>query len=879
MNLKQTDTSAIAISAERSLLDSLPCAVFLVSKSRQIVSCNQTAAALFGSTKKALVGKPIALLAKQILSKTKPLTLEQLSSAEGYKANWQVKSAGQTTGWFSAEATLVSPPEQKEPLIRLLLTPLAKAGPSATLAKLPAAKAAAYFTATATFVAANKALNQLFGYTLQADTFHRLLGDEDNRKLRFWLHQHSLCQPNLPELKLTVPLRQGAARLVLTPQLLPTSAGGATAFRVLFTNDSAAHQARLQLQQEAARLRLIANNVQDVIAITDLAGYFTYLSPSFEKVFGFDPLAEGDDDGNKTIHPDDLQEVHLWYYDFITGNNPAQNHVYRKQHKTKGWIWVESGAQLVTQADGTPEGFVSIIRDISERIKNEEELRRQNQEMKKLTRVVEEATSVIILADNKGKIEWVNKRFAEVTGYSLAEVVGQKPGKLLQGLDTSKDTVKKIGKALAAGKSFRGEILNYHKNGNSYWLDLSISPIFNAEGQIENFFAIEDDITERKQVQVKLEQLNKQLQLVVSAAHTGYFDWNVTTDETFISDRLLQIFGYTHSGRYDQSSETLLRLLNTEVSHNTANRLTAFLSEEALAFEEEVHLLQAVGKELTISMRVIKHTEPSHVQGEEEIVRLIGSLQDITAVKEGEKKLVQQNAELLRLNEVLDKFLYSTYHDIRSPLSSMLGLINLARMEVDQSVKDQLLDRHEQNIKQLDRIVSKISDYAKNTQLELELSQVNLIKLLLHHIERCKYILGKEPFEVELPESFNLQTDKVRLDMIVRNLVLNSFHFRDSNRQLHIKVTAASGATGYTIRLLDNGIGMSPAIAQKVFDMFYRGSEQSKGSGLGLYVIAETVQKLNGKIRLYSVKGKGSCFSLWLPRNLNQQQQQHTSVL
>ena len=116
----------------------------------------------------------------------------------------------------------------------------------------------------------------------------------------------------------------------------------------------------------------------------------------------------------------------------------------------------------------------------------------------RLALIAQETDNIVIITDQGGRIEWVNPAFTRCSGYTFDEVVGRKPGDILQGPDTDPETVRCISDALRAGQRIRTEIVNYTKDGRPYWLDMQVQPIFNEQGQIQQFIAIESDITQRK---------------------------------------------------------------------------------------------------------------------------------------------------------------------------------------------------------------------------------------------------------------------------------------------------------------------------------------------------------------------------------------------
>ncbi len=132
-------------------------------------------------------------------------------------------------------------------------------------------------------------------------------------------------------------------------------------------------------------------------------------------------------------------------------------------------------------------------------------------ELRKLSLVASKTNNAVIITDKDGYIEWVNDGFSIITGYRLDEVIGKKPGSFLQGELTNPQTVAEIRRGLQMQAPFYSELVNYHKLGLPYWINLQITPIFDKTGNLERFIAIQADITERKNVEERLKQTNQLL--------------------------------------------------------------------------------------------------------------------------------------------------------------------------------------------------------------------------------------------------------------------------------------------------------------------------------------------------------------------------------
>lgn len=154
--------------------------------------------------------------------------------------------------------------------------------------------------------------------------------------------------------------------------------------------------------------------------------------------------------------------------------------------------------------NGQPVCHATVLRDITEKKKVSEKLNL-------LSLVASKTSNAVVITDANGHIEWVNEAFSQISGYQLEEIIGRKPGSFLQGPDTNPDTVKWIRENMRSKKSFSVEILNYHKSGRAYWLEINVSPVLNAYDEVEKFVALEADITERKTTEQQLIYLNQAL--------------------------------------------------------------------------------------------------------------------------------------------------------------------------------------------------------------------------------------------------------------------------------------------------------------------------------------------------------------------------------
>lgn len=234
-------------------------------------------------------------------------------------------------------------------------------------------------------------------------------------------------------------------------------------------------------------------------------------------------------------------------------------------------------------------------------------------------------------------------------------------------------------------------------------------------------------------------------------------------------------------------------------------------------------------------------------------------------VKWRTNNIQNQNRKLSKLNAELDRFVYSASHDLRAPLTSILGLVYL--MKKEKKKNNEYLDLIEQSIKRLDNFISDIINFSRNARLELIPEAIDFQKAISDVFSYVAYLdqNNKIKKNIDIKGHGDFYTDKTRLDIILNNLISNAVKYHNlAQDQPYINVRITFSEKTLHISIEDNGQGIRPEHQKNIFKMFYRANHDNKGSGLGLYIVFETVQKLGGKITFSSTYGKGSTFTLTL---------------
>lgn len=240
----------------------------------------------------------------------------------------------------------------------------------------------------------------------------------------------------------------------------------------------------------------------------------------------------------------------------------------------------------------------------------------------------------------------------------------------------------------------------------------------------------------------------------------------------------------------------------------------------------------------------------------------------VKQIKSKTRLLKKKNKDLRKLNHELDNFLYSTAHDMRSPLSSLLGLLNIIRYENRQEALEPYFLRMEKSINNLEVFIGQIVSYTRNKRTALTTEPILLHELISGIVENHRFQEGAQRISplVEVSGEQLCYTDRHRLQIILNNLVSNAIKYADHNKD-NPYFSVSAQVTGETIllRIEDNGIGIDQEHLDRIFEMFYRADYNSKGSGLGLFIFHETVKRMKGTVTVTSVHGAGTTFVVKLP--------------
>lgn len=356
------------------------------------------------------------------------------------------------------------------------------------------------------------------------------------------------------------------------------------------------------------------------------------------------------------------------------------------------------------------------------------------------------------------------------------------------------------------------------------------------------------------------------LKKVQEAAEIGTYEINLQTGGMKISEGFCELFGLPRQKTF--SLNQFLSLVYVPDVPHYKECFNASLGQQRFSFE--FRCVRPLSEELIF----VKCMGETIKDPDGEPVKLVGLKQNISKIKENEAKLAQQNLELKKLNEELDNFVYRVSHDLRAPNSSILGLIDIIlHQEKDPEKINELLVLIRTSLKKQDDFIKDILNYSKNSRLERVIEPIDFQKMVEGVFGELLFAYTSAHIEksIEIKQDAVFATDKNRFSIVLNNLISNALKYIRSETvvgKVNVKVKATRQEALVTIE--DNGIGIEKKYQPRVFEMFYRATDQKPGSGLGLYIVKEAVQKLGGEVSLQSEAGKGTTVHVRIP-NLHSQ--------
>lgn len=294
-----------------------------------------------------------------------------------------------------------------------------------------------------------------------------------------------------------------------------------------------------------------------------------------------------------------------------------------------------------------------------------------------------------------------------------------------------------------------------------------------------------------------------------------------------------------------------------------------FLEQVANLYPDSVRLLITGHSDIAVVIEAINRGQISKfIHKPWDVEKLAISIDHCVTIYKSRFELKLKNEELQKANDELNKFVYSVSHDLRSPLTSILGIINVTKLNPELRVADIYFDMIEGRITKLDNFIKNIIDYYKNARVEELIDKVDLKNFITEIWDNLKVESKPINFELTVNQTSMFSNEIVRLEIIFKNLISNAIKYQNpSEKNKSIKINADIDEKTAHILLSDNGIGIESEYIESIFNLFFRTNDSLhvEGSGIGLHLVKDAVTKIGGKIEVSSKVGIGTSFEIVIP--------------
>ncbi len=547
------------------------------------------------------------------------------------------------------------------------------------------------------------------------------------------------------------------------------------------------------------------------------------------------------------IHPEDRPNYVAIIEKHLAKETEYYEVVYRFQLKNGHWRWVMERGQVVEfDVQGNALRTVGTLQDFENRKTQEQIAVEAEGRYRELIETL--PLGIVIYQDNQ--LVFANKSVAKMMGANTVDDIIGKPALHFVHPESVSKSLERI-RQLMDGKTVPTIEQKYVRlDGKEIMVDVSAHQLnFRGKPAIQ---IIIKDTTEEREAQMAKRKTETLFSQLFRSSPFGLVMLDDTGKVVQVNDGFEKMFGYTSE---DLAGKSLNEFIVPPELETEGNDLNTIISSEQVIKIESKRLHKNRN-----ALSVIIYGVP--VPLENKTISIFGVYVDITEQKRVEEELKVRNIEL-------DNFVYKVSHDLRAPLSSVLGLVNLASLKGNTDNLEDYIQRIGQKVKQLDHFISDVLSHSKNLKLELKVEKINLQELIDKTFADLNYLKGANEIVREITiDGKEFYSDPWRMGEIFRNLISNAIKYRDFTKtDSHIRISIKMASDRATILFEDNGIGISKVNLNKIFDMFYRASEQSDGSGLGLYIVKNAVDKLGGILKVTSEIGKGTSFELKLPNH------------
>lgn len=644
----------------------------------------------------------------------------------------------------------------------------------------------------------------------------------------------------------------------------------------------------LQVQTQYALIEKLSKSQQahtklmslldECIFECDKSFILKYLNPAWSRQLGYN-----NSDLLGRALPELLHEKSMESFCFSTAQAPNEQTAPKRievllRNNADEYRWFE-----MRMVRNTEEGFIGSLFDIQDHKEMESRLRFKEEETRKLSLVASHTNNLVIITDKYGQVEWVNKSFEKISGYTIDEVKGQKPGSFLQGPQTDLNVIASMSSAIKRSQPFNVEIINYSRAGKPYWVSIDATPVMSSEGKISHYIAIETDISQR----VKAEQLALEAEynyrLVVENIGEAILRLQPDGRIVFMNHAWSALVKLPESHCQDKLFTEFICKHNKVNFIQTLNKIHAGLRETCRL---ELQMINANGSHTWAEMSMTPIEDENG-----ELTSIAATLVDVDERVAATQALKEAKQHAESLANAKSRFLANISHEIRTPLNAMIGSSEILQDTGLNQEQQRFADMIQSSGSALLSILDDVLTYSRFEAgaVTLELRSFDLGNCIDEAIDILSDSALKKKLKLILCIDANVPLqvigDNVRLRQILINLLANAIKFTSRGEiNLYVDYHLLEANQGVlSIKVVDTGIGISEDKLSQLFEPFMQSdvstTRQFGGSGLGLAICHQICEAAGGIIQVNSQLGKGSTFLVQIPLQVDSAVRQNKLAL
>ncbi len=478
-------------------------------------------------------------------------------------------------------------------------------------------------------------------------------------------------------------------------------------------------------------------------------------------------------------------------------------------------------------------------------------------ESEKAYRLLAEHSSDLISRHSlTGEFIYASPAIFTITGYTADEV----KGKLLRDYLHPDDVIKVRQQVNAIILENNSNIFEYRfrkKTGEYIWIETSGKIIYDEYNNPSEIVSVTRDATQRILKDNQLKESEERYRLIAENATDMITRHDLMGYYNYVSTASYTLLGYPPEDLIEKNAYEFLHPEDVELVRKGMN--------DFLKVGLGIHTTSYRYKKKDGTYIWVESTNKlTFKDGSDEIEGVISISRDISERKIFESKLEEKIKEL-------DTFIYRSSHDLKGPLASLQGLVNVAKSEVQDIVAQQYLQLIERSVNHLDTILMDLLNITRIAQGSLKNIEINVHDVIIDTIRSFENLPEYKRIEwlLDIEDDIHISSDKSLVNNIFHNVIINAIKYQDREKEKpFVKIIAKKYKDHIEVIVEDNGEGIEDELQKNIFDMFFRGNTKSSGTGLGLYIVKNAVIKIGGKIEMISKLKKGTKFVIELPLQL-----------